>query len=287
MLENDDLFNTVVKAGWHSTGIGLQSGSWKIAHDMYGRNYSNEEYIAYAKKLFDNDVSACIHIIGGNPYETEDDFEQTIKVLRQLPYSLTEPFKNFIHIFRLKPHPGTPLLKRSPKIITNPLSAVEWLYRAALYYLCRIMSEDDFAEIREQKFYKQRPDVLLAIYRHLFEQKQLSYYRELAKKYEGKPVIFYGCGEIYNFNQHIFNGCKVQAMLLDKSYLGESSTVNGLPMLDVARVNEFDNEIPIVIFATDGTIMRRNLHLNYGIDRSRIHVCSTHLQTSASAAYYL
>ena len=113
MLENDDLFNTVVKAGWHSTGIGLQSGSWKIAHDMYGRNYSNEEYIAYAKKLFDNDVSACIHIIGGNPYETEDDFEQTIKVLRQLPYSLTEPFKNFIHIFRLKPHPGTPLLKRS------------------------------------------------------------------------------------------------------------------------------------------------------------------------------
>lgn len=280
MLKNDDLFNAVVNAGWMSTGIGMQSGSEKLCHDMYGRNYSNAEYIAYAKKLFDNDVYTSVHLIGGNPYETEEDFEQTLDVLREMPFSIIEPLKNHLYLVRLKPHPGTPLLSIAPKVLTAPVTVDQWLYRAALCNLRRIMNDDDFAEIRAQKFYHAHPDALLALYRHLASQLKLRYFTRLAEENEGKPMLFYGCGQIYLHNHQLFKGCKIQALLLDKCFIGDTTEINGLPVVDTARIKEYGDEMPVVIFSASGGMMRRNLHRNYGIDKSRIHVCPYPLEYS-------
>lgn len=280
MLQNSKLFDTVLDAGWHSTGIGLQSGSESLCHDLYGRKNKNDDYVAYAEKLFENNVLTEIHIIGGNCYETEEDFEQTLQIISRLPFSITDPQKNKLINLRLKPHPQTPLLKLAPRVLSHPMSARLWLYRAALCECRRIMGDDAFTEMRSLRFYQKQPDVLLAQYRYLLEKMQREYFTKLAQGQEGKPIIFYGCGDIYQRNRHIFSGCKPSAILLDDEYINGRHKLDGLPLLPVEKITELEDSTPVIIFSNMATMLQRKLERSFAIGKNRIHTCTTPIQAA-------
>ena len=65
----------------------LQSGSSRILKIM-NRRYDKEQYIALAKKIQREipDISLTTDIIVGFPGETEEDFEETMDVVRQVRY---------------------------------------------------------------------------------------------------------------------------------------------------------------------------------------------------------
>lgn len=275
MLHNDDLFNLVIDAGWQSTGIGAQSGSERLCHDMYARTNKNSDYIAYARKLFDNNVQTLVHIIGGNCYETDDDLALTLDFIKELPFSITDPAKNNIYIFRLKPHPKTPILELAPRVLSDPMPAREWLYRAALCHCRRIMDDDSLSEIRSSKFYQEQPDALLALYRYLLAKKQREYFAELAQANEGKEVIFYGAGELYAANRHLFKSCKPSAILVDKGYIKGNEDTAGAPLIEAYRIGELNPDAPIIIFSKLASMVQRNLERRHGIAKERIHTCTT------------
>lgn len=287
MLQNQKLFDTILDAGWHSTGIGLQSGSEKMCHDLYGRHNKNSDYIAYAEKLYENNVLTDVHIIGGNCYETEDDFNQTLQIVRRLPFSITDPHKNKLINLRLKPHPQTPLLTLAPRVLSHPMPARLWLYRAALCECRRIMDDDTFNEVRSLRLYQEQPDALLALYRHLLKKKQLEYFTRIAQEREGKSILFYGAGDLYQRNKHVFSGCKPSCIILDDEYINDSHRIDGIPVLPFSQAEQVDKTTPIIIFSKMATMLQRKIERNLGIDKEYIHTCTTLLQMDQTAPFEL
>ncbi len=57
--------------------MGLQSTK-KSSIDLINRGYSNDLYFDSAKKLMDNGIKVISHVIAGLPYESEDDFLNTV-----------------------------------------------------------------------------------------------------------------------------------------------------------------------------------------------------------------
>lgn len=81
--------------------IPLQSGSNKILEKM-GRKYTKEQFISVIKKIAGMvpNVSIGTDIIVGFPGETEHDFEETGRLLRELPFT-------YLHVFPYSPRPDT------------------------------------------------------------------------------------------------------------------------------------------------------------------------------------
>ena len=88
----------------------LQSGSSRILKLM-GRRYSKESYLELAHKIKDKipNCSLTTDIIVGFPGETEEDFEETLDVVRELKYDSA-----FTFIF--SPRVGTPAAKMEDNI---------------------------------------------------------------------------------------------------------------------------------------------------------------------------
>ena len=92
--------------------IPLQSGSNRILKLM-GRDYTREEYLVILKRLHDIFPSATFgaDVMVGFPTETEEDFEETYKLISNSPL-------NWLHIFSFSPRPGTKAWGMKPKV--NP-----------------------------------------------------------------------------------------------------------------------------------------------------------------------
>jgi tRNA-2-methylthio-N6-dimethylallyladenosine synthase len=88
----------------------LQSGSNRILKKM-GRKYQREEYLTIIKKLRNvrKDIVITTDIIVGFPSETEEDFEDTLNLIKQVKFDSSFSFK-------YSDRPGTRASKMQPKI---------------------------------------------------------------------------------------------------------------------------------------------------------------------------
>lgn len=82
--------------------IPLQSGDTQVLRDM-NRRYGREEYVALCKELRKAvpDVSITTDVMVGFPTETEDRFESSLHVAREVGFLKA-------HVFRFSPRFGTP-----------------------------------------------------------------------------------------------------------------------------------------------------------------------------------
>ena len=95
----------------------LQSGSSKVLKDMK-RLYTAEEYFQIIKNLKELDFLISTDIIVGYPTETEEDFKQTLDLVKKCNFS-------FAYFFKFSPRAGTPaaeLKEISQEIVENRLN---------------------------------------------------------------------------------------------------------------------------------------------------------------------
>ncbi len=83
----------------------VQSGSSKTLNKM-GRRYTREEYLDVVRRIKTRipDISLTTDIIVGFPYETEEDFQDTLSLCKEVGYSSA-------YTFIYSPRPGTPAAK--------------------------------------------------------------------------------------------------------------------------------------------------------------------------------
>ncbi len=92
--------------------IPLQSGSDKILRLMQ-RRYNTEDYKTLIEKLnsVDPAIGIGVDVITGFPGETEEDFQETYKFLRDLPIS-------YLHVFTYSERPDTKAISLPDKVET-------------------------------------------------------------------------------------------------------------------------------------------------------------------------
>lgn len=80
----------------------VQSGSTHVLNKM-GRRYTREDYLTVVRKIKERipDMSLTTDIIVGFPYETEEDFQETLSLCKEVGYSSA-------YTFIYSPRPGTP-----------------------------------------------------------------------------------------------------------------------------------------------------------------------------------
>ena len=90
--------------------MSLQSGSDDTLRRMY-RNYDTKAYEALCKKLRDTfpDGTITTDIMVGFPYETEENFEESVAFARKIGFEK-------IHVFPYSPREGTPAADMQPQI---------------------------------------------------------------------------------------------------------------------------------------------------------------------------
>ena len=118
----------------------LQSGSSKVLKEMK-RLYTAEEYFEIIKNLKQLDFLISTDIIVGYPTETEEDFKQTLNLVKKCAFS-------FAYCFKFSPRAGTPaagIPELSQKIVENRLNILlnEIRECSALAYKSRVGQKEE------------------------------------------------------------------------------------------------------------------------------------------------
>lgn len=276
MLDNENIFYSLVDAGLVGTGVGFQTGSEKFAREQYHRNLTNEQLLKFTKLCFDTNLFTGIHLIGGNCYETEDVFQQTIQLIRRLPFSIEEPWRTPLENIRLRPHPKTPITYLSPRVVTSPMSAREWFYRGILCELTRIVDNDEFDVLCRDKKWKEAPEKLNKLFLDKLIERQKIHFDNIIEQLSGKRIVFYGAGELYRKNIRIFSHVSPEAFIIDSPY-PTPVTIDGIPtyQTDDFLKNNQDDDIIYFTFITRSTLPRIKLNHFYEIDNENIHSITT------------
>ncbi len=112
----------------HHLHISLQSGSNRILKRM-NRTYTREEFLEVVEKLrnLDKDFSITTDIIVGFPGETDEDFLQSVEMVKMVRFSK-------VHAFRYSPRKGTPAAKMDGHLPGN-------IKRERISYLEKVAKE--------------------------------------------------------------------------------------------------------------------------------------------------
>jgi len=88
----------------------VQSGSTRVLHGMQ-RQYTRDEYMRRIEwmKNARRDIAVSTDVIVGFPGETEEDFEQTLRLLDEVEY-------DSMFSFKYSPRPNTPALEKGDQI---------------------------------------------------------------------------------------------------------------------------------------------------------------------------
>ena len=230
MVKDKKLFSLAIDAGLSYTGIGFQSGSENMLRNYYGRRPQHEIMLEYAQMLFDNFIACTAQFISGNCYETWEDFLQTVSLAKKLPFNPEQPDLMDSSVSRLRPHPKTPLTIIAPRVVTNPMPANEWLYRAMLIYLANKMEPEDLNEIMSMRMFRRDALQLIDFYRGWIFHKQRQHFDKLVAEGQGHDWIFYGAGENYLRNKNFFASLKPRAILVDRAYLPNEKKSKAPPL---------------------------------------------------------
>lgn len=283
MLEHEDIFHKLVDAGLVGTGIGFQTGSEAFASEQYHRKHKNADLLRYARLCFDTNLYTGIHIIGGNCYETPEVLQETVELVRSLPYSIEAPWRMPLENIKLRPHPKTPITYLSPRVVSDPMSATEWLYRGVLLEFARLMPAGEFEEIAADPHWRKDPVAFNEFFRVTLKSRQLEHFSHVKEALEGKKIIFYGAGELYKANKDFFRGLDVGAFLIDSPY-STPAHIDGIPAYaadDFLRHESRRGDYTYITFIQASPLPRIKLHTRYGVANSNIHSVTSFFSTQA------
>lgn len=284
LVNDPELFELVLDAGLLSTGIGFQTGSYELALKYYNRKQDYKLLLDYTWLMFKNKVFVNPQFIGGNCYETKEDFLKTLDIIRHLPFDIECPYSVQLQCNQLKPHPGSPLLELAPRVATQPMATKEWHFRAILMDMARIITEEDVEYLWAQKEYRSDPLKLQDLFNKLLLKRQYEHFKKLIDENRNKRWLFYGANASYHKNKDFFKSLGAEALLLDKEFISQK-TLDELPVRDI---NEFfasntPADFQVMIFSEQPWWLGKKLLRTHKLLFENIHSCASNWSSPFSA----
>lgn len=146
------------EAGMRDTCLSLQSGSPFINRSVFGRAFDADVYVATANKLHAAGIPYYTDVITYNPFETEQDLEETLQVLERAPRA-TAVFVNKLYVLD-----HTPLARKlreaadPQKLNTVPTRIFD--YYARLFWLAGMEGRELAEACRRLRVFRRWPRLL-------------------------------------------------------------------------------------------------------------------------------
>ncbi|HBU69420.1 MAG TPA: hypothetical protein DEE98_03445 [Elusimicrobia bacterium] len=170
----EEKLGILIDAGLENVQVGLQSGSDRTNKNIYSRYISQEQFFKAISILdsFRKKLSFSFDVISDNPYEKEEDYAETAKLLNQIP----RPFN--LTLYSLTFYPGTELYNRAQKegmigkdsqeYITKQFHLLKNNYFNKLFRIIPVLSKNQvncFIEKRDRLAQRIRLNLYYTLYR--------------------------------------------------------------------------------------------------------------------------
>lgn len=107
MAFNFEKIKILRDSGLVALQVGIQTGSERINRDVYNRRASNRKILEVAGQIRELGINVIYDVIFNNPYETESDVSQTVKLFLEFPRPVSLQGYNLIF------YPGTEITDRA------------------------------------------------------------------------------------------------------------------------------------------------------------------------------
>ena len=84
-VSTEEMLRLLKQAGMVFVGLGIQTGSDYISRQIYGRNHGADEILQLAQAAERNGLLPCYDLLTNNPYESEADCLDTLRLMTRLP----------------------------------------------------------------------------------------------------------------------------------------------------------------------------------------------------------
>lgn len=186
ILANPELLDEAERAGFNNAVIGIQSGSEQINKQIFQRNTPHKKLVKFAQMMVDKgSINIDYHFITHNPFETKKDYNETIKLIKDLPKENTHMVLRPLYAFK-----NTAIEKMISQPDVAPLDK-EFHDKLLMLYLIRYCVPDfEFEKVK-------------SIFNEINFVEIKNIYIELKKDYKSEKE-WYALGERY-FNKKQYN----------------------------------------------------------------------------------
>ena len=263
IVKNPEILDRACEAGLQGGSVGIQSGSVPFAREVYDRKQSNEEILEYRKLLKSHGLWVDYHFICGNPLETVEHIEESLKLIRSIPYDPNDS----LSCMRLHVFPGTKLEKILRKAGRGKEETQSWLLQACLYQMRWLCDDQEFESVRHNRFFLDNPYHMIDMIKrkrweylasnHIpnlswgFSQDVIPYYsfvlNDLDFHHRSDGIVIWGAGEKYRELAHLFRNTH-RKMLVDKNLELQGKTIDGMTV----QAPESLKDRPFTVFVLSG-----------------------------------
>lgn len=257
-----EVLDLACEAGLERAVLGIQHGSERFRRTYFNRRIPNDLLLRVAEQYRRSGVETEYHLISGIPFESEEDFEDSLAFAARLPME-----RGNLLVFRLQVFPQSPLeemIRRQG--LPSKADPGQWLLRGLTYFLRGLFPDPHFQEVRyrvHRAFVEgtgngsYAVDVSRAlvplISRELLRRRITSFgpaqlirrvYRDCLFDLQSGPVIVWGAGEGLRRWWDLFRDTAIEAVI-DADPSKQGQTIAGAPVLPPSHLET--RNLPVFI----------------------------------------
>jgi len=156
-VSNEAMLRQLKQAGMIFVGIGIQTGSDYVSREIYGRNHGGEEILQLAQAAERNGLILCYDILSNNPYESEADCLDTLRLLTRMPKPYSVVVKKVIF------YPGSRISKLDKPRPNLPETTFEFWNQLYLISRHHLIPAEHLLALGQDEYLKANPQIMRSI----------------------------------------------------------------------------------------------------------------------------
>ncbi len=248
LIRSKEDCDLVTSSGLAVIEVGVQSANKHISKNVFNRKTDPKEQFKAIINLYERRVSTRVNFITAHALEGEEEYHESLEFVKNLPFDASWQRRIYLHNFKLGLSPGAPIKDMFPILQEKPVSNKEGIFKTLMLNVRHVVKDDSiFYSMYNDHFFKDNPlDIYDMLLPQLYLQAQYDYWAKAIKDLAGKEVYFWGCGNWYHTQKHLFRHCKPKAMLINVPT--KLKDIDGIEILNPDEILHSSSPLPIIFF---------------------------------------